>query len=152
MTTLHNETQFQQAISDYDHGVGSVAAVDVGGGQSGMVAAYNAVDSLRQLWKAHDDYRYTWAQHRSLLRGDTTDAISFPQIVARSSRHCVGAAATDPIGTKGGHWQSVQDWETGLIQSFYETIVWHEFGHVMGLEHNCSWAASIRQTSRPTSM
>src|ERR1019366_734194 len=73
----------------------------------------------------------------SLMRGDTADLISFTSIAARASRMCVG-----------GKWESHDDWLNRLVKNYNEETLWHEFGHVMGMEHN--FMGSIDKANFPT--
>jgi len=141
LTTLHNETLFQQSNSQLDHG-GGLGNLQVAEGPSGMQSAYNAVDNVRQLWQAHNDYRALWSYPRSLLRKDTADAISFPQVIARSNRACISVNGGTP------HWETLAEYEANLVSSYNEETVWHEFGHVLGLEHN--FMGSVDRLNFPT--
>jgi hypothetical protein len=135
LSTLASESQFQKAMSDVDHGLG-LAALAPSGAQ-GMRDAYQVVDNVRQLWQAHRDYEYAWKYPRTSMRGDTASLVSFPGTVARSSRHCIN-----------GHWETRPEWEAALINTYYEGVVWHEFGHIMGLEHN--FMGSVDRPNWPT--
>jgi hypothetical protein len=124
LTTMSQETAFQQAMADIDKG-GGLHNLQISQSQQGMVDAYNAIDQVRQLWQGHRQYQALWTLPHSMMAQDTTDLISFPGTMSRASRQCVG-----------GKWQSKADWQAGLEQSFLDHVIWHEFGHVMGLEHN----------------
>jgi hypothetical protein len=135
--SLSNEAAFQQAMSDLDHGNSGLPSTAAVQSPAGMVAAYNAIDHVRQLWQGHKDYEALWNLPHSMMAKDTTQLISFPGTMSRASRQCVG-----------GKWQSKSDWEKGLEQSFIESVIWHEFGHVMGLEHN--FMGSVDKANWPT--
>jgi Met-zincin len=123
IATLAGEAKFRKEMDELDHGRGLAALTP--SGVSGMREAYAAVDNIRQLWQAHRDYTATWQLPRTSMRADTADMISFPATIARSSRHCVNGA-----------WETRDAWQKALIDTYWEGVVWHEFGHVLGLEHN----------------
>jgi hypothetical protein len=133
---LHGEAQFQAAVSAIDHGqYGLENAV---AGPSGIQDLYNKVDAFRQVWQAHRDYVYKWqALPHSLMRGDTPDLISFTSMAARGSRMCVS-----------GKWETQAQWLDRLLQGYYDQVVWHEFGHVLGMEHN--FMGSVDRNNWPT--
>jgi hypothetical protein len=133
---LHGETGFQNQLYAVDHGVSGIE--NAGSGQAGMQALYNTVDGFRQSWAAHRDYMYKWsALPHSLMRGDTADIVSFPALASRGSRMCVNGA-----------WESQSDWVNRIMENMYELVIWHEFGHVMGMEHN--FMGSIDKANWPT--
>ena len=138
--TLAGETKFQQAMSDLDHGKG-LAALEIAHGPSAMKDAYDAVDNVRQLWQAHRDYVAAWQLPHSTMRGDSPDVVSLTSLVNRSARRCVATGGTP-------HWQTRDEWMTELVDSYEEQTVWHEFGHVMGLDHN--FMASVDKANWPT--
>jgi hypothetical protein len=130
MTTLSQETQFEKAMSDIDHGQG-LAALQIAQSPQGMIDTYNAVDQVRQLWQGHKDFVNTWNLPYSTMREDPPTLVSFPGTLQRWSRQCITSTATP-----APHWESFAEWETALLESYYQQTVWHEFGHVLGLEHN----------------
>jgi len=133
---LHGETAFQQALYDIDHSQSGIE--NAASGQAGMLALYNKVDAFRQNWQAHRDYQYKWkAFNHSLMRGDTANLVSFTSIAQRGSRLCVN-----------GKWESQSDWLARLVKNYYELVIWHEFGHVMGMEHN--FMGSVDRANWPT--
>ncbi len=133
---LHGETLFQQSLYAVDHGQSGIE--NSGSGQAGMQALFNTVDAFRQSWQAHRDYTFKWrVLPHSLLRGDTADLISFPSLAARGSRMCVNGA-----------WESQSAWVSRVVENTYEAVLWHEFGHVMGMEHN--FMGSVDKANWPT--
>jgi hypothetical protein len=139
-STLSRETAFQKALSEIDRGKG-LADLQIANSRADMQAAYEAVDNFRQLWQSHRDYEAVWQLPHSTMRGDSPSIISFPFTVSRSSRQCVDNG-------KGPHWATKDEWVDALVQSYYEGLVWHEFGHVMGLEHN--FMGSVDKANWPT--
>jgi hypothetical protein len=134
---LHGETLFQQAMSDTDHGQSALAGA-AGEGPAAMLDLYNQIDDVRQKWQMHRDFVYKWQKlNHSLMRGDTTDIISFTSMAQRGSRMCVNGA-----------WEKQADWLTRLAKNYYELVIWHEFGHVLGMEHN--FMGSVDRANFPT--
>jgi hypothetical protein len=133
---LQKETAFQQALYNTDHGMSGIE--NAAGGAAGVLELYNKIDAFRQAWAGHRDYLYQWKMlPHSLLRGDTADLISFTSMAQRGSRMCVG-----------GKWESQSDWVNRLLKNEYEYVQWHEFGHVMGMEHN--FMGSVDKANFPT--
>ncbi len=137
LQTLSQETAFQKAMSDLDHGTGGLATLDITEGPQGMIDAYNAVDNVRQLWQGHRDYVATWQLPHSMAKKDTTALISFPGMMQKATRQCVNGA-----------WQTRDQWQAALEQGFLEHLIWHEFGHVLGLDHN--FMGSVDKANWPT--
>jgi hypothetical protein len=133
---LHQETVFQQALYDTDHAQSGIE--NAGSGQAGMLDLYNKIDSFRQAWQGHRDYVYKWkALPHSLMRGDTPNLVSFTSLAQRGSRLCVNGA-----------WEKQADWLKRVVANEYEYVVWHEFGHIMGMEHN--FMGSVDKANWPT--
>ena len=138
MATIPGETQFQQAMSDLDNAApDSLAQLNIADGTQGMIDAYNAADNVRQLWQAHRDFVSMWSLPHRVAEADTTDLVSFPGTMARASRQCVNGA-----------WESQAAWQTALEESYQESVIWHEFGHILGLEHN--FMGSVDKAHWPT--
>lgn len=103
-----------------------------------MLDLYNKIDAFRTAWQNHRDYQYKWkAFNHSLMRGDTADIVSFTSMAQHGSRMCVNGA-----------WEKQADWLNRLLKNYYELVIWHEFGHVMGMEHN--FMASVDRANWPT--
>src|SRR5262249_3593041 len=52
-------------------------------------------------------------------------SFSFEQVMAKNSRHCVD-----------GKWETKEQWVQDMLDTYWTQVVWHEFGHALGLEHN----------------
>jgi hypothetical protein len=140
LTGLSAETAFQQSFSGLDHGISNLA-VSVDQSPAGMQTAYNAVDAVRQLIQGHRDYNAISQLPFFKHTQDTTDLISFPITMGRSTRQCINANGST-------HWETQAEWEAALIESYQELTVWHEFGHILGMEHN--FMGSVDKQNWPT--
>jgi hypothetical protein len=142
LTTLSGETQFQQSMDNLDHHISNLAT-SIDQSPAGMQTAYDAVDQVRQLIQAHRNYNATWELPFFRRTEDTTELISFPATMARATRQCIVSAANSTP-----HWETQAEWESTLLESYYESVVWHEFGHVMSMEHN--FMGSVDKANWPT--
>ena len=59
------------------------------------------------------------------MHADTPDAFSFEAVMAKNARHCIN-----------GVWETKEQWVQDLIDTYWSQVMWHEFGHSLGLEHN----------------
>ena len=109
---------------------------------AGMQAAYTAVDNVRQLIQAHRAYNATW--DAAVLQAHAGH--DGPHLLPRDDGAARCASASTPTGRRTGRRQA--EWETALLESYYEAVVWHEFGHVMSMEHN--FMGSIDKANWPT--
>ncbi len=88
------------------------------------------MNNWRSLTQNHADLQYAKQFIYRQQAWDPVSAMSIVQIADHAARHCIA----DPGG--GSHWETKEEWTTNLINSFYEQIAIHEFGHTLGLEHN----------------
>ncbi|MGD0524932.1 MAG: zinc-dependent metalloprotease, partial [Polyangiaceae bacterium] len=140
LASLSDETAFQQSFSNLDHGISNLA-VNVDQSETGMQTAYQAVDAVRQLIQGHRNYNALSMLPFQQRTEDTTDLISFPLAMSRAVRQCIDANGST-------HWETRAEWETALLESYNESVVWHEFGHVMGMRHN--FYGSVDKNNWPT--
>jgi len=92
---------------------------------------------MRELVVAHQKYKRAKFTQFSTQHMDSPDAFSFEQIIQRDARHCVN-----------GHWETKEEWQQSLIDTYWSQVIWHEFGHALGLEHN--FMASVDRNNFPT--
>ena len=130
---LQKETDFQTAAANIDQGKSPVAVVS---GAVGVKETTDFLNSFRDLTTAHRDYIYAKNMSLTGMRADAADAFSFETVMARDARHCVG-----------GKWETKQQWTDGLIKTYWSQVMWHEFGHAMGLTHN--FMASLDKNNFP---
>ncbi len=118
---LASEAQFQKIAGDIDHGLSPFDAA----GANGLVQGTAFANQWRQLTLNHQQLPKLMHMARPYLMKDAPEAFTFERMMAKDARHCVG-----------GKWETKDQWTTNLIQSYWSQVMWHEFGHVMGLEHN----------------
>jgi hypothetical protein len=135
---MAKEAQFHAVAAQIDHGLQPYEDVT---GPNGIQNATAFINNFRDLTQNHADLEYAMNfVHRQQV-WDPVNAMSLINIADHAARHCV----SDPGG--GSHWETKEEWVTNLINSFYEQIAIHEFGHTLGLEHN--FMGSIDQPNFP---
>ncbi len=135
---MANEVQFHAVAAQIDHGITPFEGVT---GDQGIQNATAFINNFRSLTQNHIDLQYAKQFiHRQQVY-DPVNAMSLVQIADHAARHCIA----DPGG--GTHWETKEEWATNLVNSFYEQIAIHEFGHTLGLEHN--FMGSIDQPNFP---
>jgi hypothetical protein len=122
---------------------------------TGSMDALNFMNQYKALSINHRNYKYAQKELGSILAAnhmgndnnaqDTVTSFSMEAIMAKDARHCVVTAANP-----SAHWESKQEWTDSLIQTYWSQVMWHEFGHAMGLRHN--FMASIDQPNFPVQM
>ena len=130
---LGKEAEFQALAAKIDHGESPYEDVT---GQNGLKNATDFLNNFRDLTEAHKEYTYTRNFMHKGMHLDTPDAFSFEQIMAHDARHCVN-----------GKWETKEEWINNLIYTYWSQVIWHEFGHSLGLEHN--FMASIDSNNFP---
>ena len=135
---MANEAQFHTIASQIDHGLTPFDGVT---GDTGIVNATAFINNWKSLSQNHADLQYAKQFIYRQQAWDPVNAMSIVQIADHAARHCIA----DPGG--GSHWETKEEWTTNLINSFYEQISIHEFGHTLGLQHN--FMGSIDQPNFP---
>ncbi len=121
---LEKEAQFHKLAARIDRGETPYSDVT---GPNGAQNAAEFLNRFRELTLAHRDYLYK-RQFRHITKNaqfDTPEVYSIQNAMARAARHCVN-----------GRWETKQEWLDNLLMSYRALVVWHEFGHILGLEHN----------------
>jgi hypothetical protein len=130
---MQKEAQFQKLAAKIDRGEAPYEDVT---GPSGLKNATDFLNQWRDLTLAHKDYTYKKNFIRRNMHLDSPEAFSFETVVARDARHCIN-----------GKWETKDEWVSHLIDTYWSQVMWHEFGHALGLEHN--FMASIDEPNYP---
>ncbi len=119
---LKDEAEFKTLAAKIDRGEAPYEDVT---GPHGLDHATSFLNHFRELTLSHRQLVY---RKNFLHRGmhmDSPEAFSFEAVVARDARRCVD-----------GKWETKEQWVAGLIDTYWSQVIWHEFGHALGLEHN----------------
>jgi hypothetical protein len=132
---LRREAEFHKAAAAIDRGL---VPYDDQTGPSFVAGAAGFLDGLQNLQLAHRDYDYKQHfAHGSATKMDSAnDVISFVGVMQKAGRHCVN-----------GHWETKEEWLQNLVSTYHALTVWHEFGHVLGMDHN--FMASVDRPNYP---
>ncbi len=130
---VQNETAFQKAAGQIDQGI---APFPVTNGAVGVADATGFLNNWMTQTENHLDYNYRKNFVANGTHADGADAFSFEAVIAKDARHCIN-----------GVWETKQQWIDSLISTYWQQVIWHEFGHEMGLTHN--FMASIDQNNFP---
>ena len=133
------EAEFHKIAGQIDRGV---SPFDITGMGDGFNSATTFLNKFRDLTQNHKDLQFAKAAQRNNQMMDSPDSFSFLEVVARDARKCV-----DNSDGKGPHWETKEEWLGGLIKTYWDQTIWHEFGHSMGLRHN--FMSSIDQPNFP---
>ena len=118
---LADEAAFHKIAGDIDRGLAPFEAA----GADGLKQAMGFANSWKALTLNHNRLPQLLHQARPHQLLDAPEAFTFERMMAKDARRC-----------EGGKWQTKEQWVAELIDSYWSQVAWHEFGHVMGLEHN----------------
>lgn len=135
MEAFRQAAQFHKAAGAIDRGLTPYNE------QSGPEFVKNAADFLKgmkglQLGYRDQQYKQMHLHRRATKADAAGDVISFQGVMAKAMRRCVG-----------GRWETKDEWLTSMIETYHSLTVWHEFGHVIGLDHN--FMASVDRPNFP---
>jgi hypothetical protein len=131
---MQQEAQFQALAAQIDQGNAPFEDVT---GPDGLTNAVAFLNNLSSLSLAHQNYVYSKNFIRGSMHMDTPDAFSFEAVMAKDARHCIN-----------GQWETKEQWSQDLVDTYWSQVMWHEFGHSLGLEHN--FMASVDGANFPT--
>lgn len=130
---LQKEVEFHKMSASIDKGEWPF---DPNGGVQGVDGF---LKNFQQATLDHRDYMYKKSMmfRSSARKMDAAgDLVSFTGIMEKAGRRCVD-----------GHWETREEWLDKLVQTYHSLTVWHEFGHVLGMEHN--FMASVDAANYP---
>lgn len=132
---LKKEAQFHKAAAAVDKGE---TPYNDATGPKFVENAASFLDGMQRLQLAHRDYLYKQQfAHKATTKMDAAgDVISFAGVMQKAGRHCVN-----------GKWETKEQWLANLISTYHSLTVWHEFGHVLGMDHN--FMASVDRPNYP---
>jgi hypothetical protein len=105
-------------------------------GPNGLQNATAFANQFRNLSRSHLDYARMKSFIHQGVRKDSPEAFSLETVIMKDARRCID-----------GQWESKESWTNGLIDSYWQQVIWHEFGHALGLEHN--FMASVDKPNFP---
>jgi hypothetical protein len=90
----------------------------------GPLAAATFAEQMKTLTTSHNRLPLVSAVlHPEHM--DTPDTFSLETVMEQDGQRCVN-----------GSWESQDSWVQHIIDTYWQQVFWHEFGHSMGLEHN----------------
>ena len=120
---LGRQAEFHKMSKMLDEGVAPFAM----DGSASIDQISSWLTSYQNLQLGHRDYQYmkAYAHHATTKMDEASELISFTGVMEKAGRHCVN-----------GHWETKEEWLDKLIATYHSLTVWHEFGHLLGLDHN----------------
>ncbi len=132
--SLADEAEFHKLTGAIDHGKQPIAGM---AGKDGLANTAAFLNKMKKLTRNHVELPRKLQRAHSRVKKDVPAAFSFLEMMKKNARHCVG-----------GKWETKEQWTQAFIDSYWSQVMWHEFGHVLGLEHN--FMASVDRPNFPT--
>ncbi len=120
---LQDEAEFHATAATINQGKAPFQDVD---GPSGVTNALAFANRFRDLSHSHLELQRMKGFIHQGLKMDAPEAFSLESVMAKDARRC-GA---------DGQWETKEQWVQGIIDAYWQQVMWHEFGHALGLEHN----------------
>ncbi len=118
---LKDEAEFHERASEIDHGRDPYDYK----GPNSLSNAANFLNRMRDLSTNHMNLKYRNEIATGFIRRDPAEVFSFETMIQKDARHCVN-----------GTWETKDQWVQSLIDQYWQEVLWHEFGHGLGLDHN----------------
>jgi Met-zincin len=135
LARARTESDFASMVGDMDHGN---APFDITPGPDGVKAAAAFADKLKAMAINHREFNFAqlYNKNQRRIKSDSSDMFNYIDVFQRDGRHCIN-----------GQWETKEQYETSMADSYYAQTVWHEFGHTLGLDHN--WMGSVDRPNFP---
>ncbi len=137
--SIEQEAEFHTVAAKIDRGE---VPIDGMTGANGLAQTGAFLSHFKALTENHRELDNIKQRAFSRLRKDPPTAFSFIEMMKKDARHCV-----QDTKTKAWRWETKEEWTNTLISSYWSQVMWHEFGHTMGLEHN--FMASVDRDNFP---
>ncbi|MGH7295655.1 MAG: hypothetical protein ACRELB_12005, partial [Polyangiaceae bacterium] len=121
--TLQGETQFQQLSAQISNG--TAPAPDGSASTSWISASVDFANQMRSATQAHQKLQNMKLVIYPNVHMDVPGAFSLETVMEQDAQQCVN-----------GKWETQDEWVQHIIDTYWQQVFWHEFGHGMGLEHN----------------
>lgn len=133
MRALEREVDFHRLAGQLDRGE---TPYDPAAGIDGIG---NFVQQMKDLQLSHRDFKYKKQfMHKAQRKLDEAgELISFTGVMEKAGRRC----------TSEGRWETREEWLDKVVQTYHALTVWHEFGHILGMDHN--FMASVDRPNFP---
>ncbi len=119
---LQQETTFQQLAGVINNGSAPFQSAD---GAAGVANAVAFANQMRDATTAHQQLQLMAGVVYHNTHLDPPGAFSIETVMEQDSQRCIN-----------GTWESQDSWVQHIIDTYWQQVFWHEFGHGMGLEHN----------------
>jgi hypothetical protein len=123
---IQGEGQFEQLTANISLGPSPYTDAYNGTGYTfGVQAAVDFANQMRDATTAHQKLQIDQMVMNQNLHLDVPGAFSLETVMEQDSQQCIN-----------GQWESQAEWTQHIIDTYWQQVFWHEFGHSMGLEHN----------------
>ena len=119
---LQQESTFQSLAATINNGSNPYVSAD---GAAGVANAVAFANQMRDATEGHQQLQLMPGVVYHDQHMDPPGAFSIETVMEQDSQQCVN-----------GQWESQDDWTQHIIDTYWQQVFWHEFGHSMGLEHN----------------
>jgi hypothetical protein len=119
---LQQETAFKQLTATINNGAQPYQAAD---GAQGVANAVAFANQMRDATNGHQLLQLMRMVMFPGVRMDVPGAFSLETVMEQDAQQCIN-----------GQWETMDHWTQHIIDTFWQQVIWHEFGHGMGLEHN----------------
>jgi hypothetical protein len=119
---LQQETAFKQLTATISNGSEPYQAAD---GAQGVVNAAAFANQMRDATNGHQLLQLMRSVVYPGVHMDVPGAFSIETVMEQDAQQCVN-----------GMWETKEQWIQHIIDTYWQQVMWHEFGHGLGLEHN----------------